>query len=259
VELFDTDADVIIIAGDTSNRPERTFAFLEMVADTYPTKHVIATFGNHEYYAGDFMDINYDVIRYIDKNERKNLHILHDTYVVIDDVAFFGSVFWTAFNLFDPISNRRSREDADKNFSDYYSIFYGIVKPKLEDLMDNPMLGVIPVRNPLTTKITMKAHDYAIKQIKGFIKHFEGKKRVVITHHSPSPKSIHPQYDGDLVNNCFHSNREDLMGTGIDIWVHGHTHHSYDYTIEDTRVICNPRGYGHENTYGFNDRLVVEI
>ena len=97
VELFDTDADVIIIAGDTSNRPERTFAFLEMVADTYPTKHVIATFGNHEYYAGDSMDINYDVIRYIDKNERKNLHILHDTYVVIDGVAFFGSVFWTAF------------------------------------------------------------------------------------------------------------------------------------------------------------------
>jgi Icc-related predicted phosphoesterase len=27
------------------------------------------------------------------------------------------------------------------------------------------------------------------------------------------------------------------------LWIHGHTHESFDYEIGKTRVICNPRGY----------------
>ena len=27
------------------------------------------------------------------------------------------------------------------------------------------------------------------------------------------------------------------------LWVHGHTHSSFDYNIHGTRVVCNPRGY----------------
>ena len=27
------------------------------------------------------------------------------------------------------------------------------------------------------------------------------------------------------------------------LWIHGHTHESFDYQIGKTRVVCNPRGY----------------
>jgi hypothetical protein len=29
----------------------------------------------------------------------------------------------------------------------------------------------------------------------------------------------------------------------IKVWVHGHMHDPFDYTLGETRVICNPRGY----------------
>jgi predicted phosphodiesterase len=44
MEMFDTDADVIIVAGDTSNDPKRTFAFLTMLANTNPFKEIVAIF-----------------------------------------------------------------------------------------------------------------------------------------------------------------------------------------------------------------------
>jgi hypothetical protein len=32
----------------------------------------------------------------------------------------------------------------------------------------------------------------------------------------------------------------------VRLWVHGHTHDSFDYTIKGTRVVCNPRGYARD-------------
>lgn len=29
----------------------------------------------------------------------------------------------------------------------------------------------------------------------------------------------------------------------IVLWVHGHTHETFDYEIGNTRIFCNPRGY----------------
>ena len=33
------------------------------------------------------------------------------------------------------------------------------------------------------------------------------------------------------------------IGIATWLWIHGHTHESFDYEIGKTRVICNPRGY----------------
>ena len=34
-----------------------------------------------------------------------------------------------------------------------------------------------------------------------------------------------------------------LDNENIKYWVHGHVHDDFDYTIGETRVACNPRGY----------------
>ena len=60
-------------------------------------------------------------------------------------------------------------------------------------------------------------------------------------------------------NPCFASRLDGLIeASGPALWVHGHTHTSFDYRIAGTRVVCNPKGYGTENT-AFDPGLVVEI
>ena len=86
-------------------------------------------------------------------------------------------------------------------------------------------------------------------------------KTVVITHHFPSPQSIHAKYAEDSLTPAFGSDLEVLLGEAYAaLWIHGHTHEAFDYEIKGTRVICNPRGYtGYEKGEFFRPDLVVEI
>ena len=48
----------------------------------------------------------------------------------------------------------------------------------------------------------------------------------------------------------------------MQLWVHGHTHDSFDYTVDGTRVVCNPRGYakaGVDENPRFDPDFIVEI
>lgn len=53
-----------------------------------------------------------------------------------------------------------------------------------------------------------------------------------------------------------------LDGERVQLWIHGHTHDSFDYRLNGTRVLCNPRGYArdgvNENAL-FDPQLVVEV
>ena len=35
----------------------------------------------------------------------------------------------------------------------------------------------------------------------------------------------------------------EIIDHGPNLWIHGHTHNSFDYTLGRTRVIVNPYGY----------------
>jgi len=65
---------------------------------------------------------------------------------------------------------------------------------------------------------------------------------VVVTHHGPHPGSIHPRFNGNVANPAFVSDLSSLMGRAA-LWIHGHTHASFDYEVAGTRVLANPRGY----------------
>jgi Icc-related predicted phosphoesterase len=65
---------------------------------------------------------------------------------------------------------------------------------------------------------------------------------VVVTHHCPSWNSVALRYQSDLLSACFSSRLESLLGASK-LWIHGHTHDSFDYVEKGTRVICNPKGY----------------
>jgi len=86
---------------------------------------------------------------------------------------------------------------------------------------------------------------------------------VVITHHAPSPQSIHPRFAESLLNLCFVSDAERLLdGSRAQLWIHGHTHDSFDYCVNGTRVVCNPRGYaknGVNENPRFDADFMVEV
>ena len=86
---------------------------------------------------------------------------------------------------------------------------------------------------------------------------------MVITHHAPSRQSIHPRYADSLLNACFVSDAEHVLGAArAQLWIHGHTHDSFDYAVHGTRVVCNPRGYAqagvNENPH-FDQDLIIEV
>ena len=61
-----------------------------------------------------------------------------------------------------------------------------------------------------------------------------------------SDLSVKPRYEHDYhMNGAYRSNLEDFIVARpqIKLWIHGHTHHEFDYMVGDTRVVCNPRGY----------------
>jgi Icc-related predicted phosphoesterase len=86
-------------------------------------------------------------------------------------------------------------------------------------------------------------------------KPFEG-KTMVITHHGPHPKSVHPRYSGDPLNAAFVSDLTPLVEQA-DLWIHGHVHDSFDYTVGKCRVVANPRGYARNRLYADGPEQIV--
>ena len=88
---------------------------------------------------------------------------------------------------------------------------------------------------------------------------------VVVTHMAPSARSIHPWYHDSALNPAYASNLDGLVeASGAALWLHGHTHTSFDYRIGKTRVVCNPRGYanlgdGRPENSAFDPNLLIEV
>jgi predicted phosphodiesterase len=84
---------------------------------------------------------------------------------------------------------------------------------------------------------------------------------VVVTHHLPSKTSIAPEYKDDPLNAYFFYDLEELIiERKPAVWIHGHTHTSFDYKIVTTRVVCNPFGYaGQGQNSEFDMDKTIEI
>lgn len=208
----DKDA-VLIVAGDINSKG-RTVSDLEAVADRW--RAVIAVLGNHDWWKLGIND------RHVFKSEVDNVHILMEDTVVIDDVTFCGTTLWfplkndvDGFYWSDTINDKRSIRGRDKK----HSISWQEVNEEYEKAIE----------------FIEDCHD-----IKG--------KKVLITHHAPSFKSISPSYAGSKSNMLYCTNIEPLLDQ-FEYVVHGHVHQCFDYYVNNTNVLCNPRAYGNENMY----------
>lgn len=227
--LSKSDADVICIAGDLGTGSRG----LDWIKNQ-TTKPVIYVFGNHEFYNHDI-----SLIKQLSINKPANVFILENKSIEINNVVFYGATLWTDFLLYGSENEKLCKQNALR-MNDYHCI-----KNRKSLLTAD-----------IVQKINLESVNWLVKESR---KKDKNKKSVIVTHHAPSTKSIHEKYKSDILNSSFSSNLDDLViMMDADVWIHGHTHTSFNYNIGKTNIICNPRGYPHEIT-GFNDNLIIEI
>lgn len=236
--LPETDADIVVLAGDIS-RPRQAIDWASRFE-----KPVLYVPGNHEFYGGTIKGTIEQLKRLA---EGTSIHILDNGEIVLHGARFLGSTLWTDFNLYGP---GEIREQSIKQALDFIRDFSRIQS----DAIPGTSLA------PPEFEALFAANRSWLKQ--KLDTPFQG-PTVVITHHAPSTKSIHPRFEGSLINTCFVSDSEYLMDAKRAVlWIHGHTHDSFDYQVAGTRVICNPRGYardGINENPAFDPSLVVEV
>jgi len=84
---------------------------------------------------------------------------------------------------------------------------------------------------------------------------------VVVTHHIPTYRGVHPDYEGSNLNYFFLCDMDNLIQQAQPkVWIYGHTHDSMDFTIGDTRLVCNPFGYlRRQENSGFEWKKVIQV
>lgn len=99
-----------------------------------------------------------------------------------------------------------------------------------------------------------------VQWLEQMLQKYKNNKIILITHHLPSLQLIAKQYQGNPINYAFASNLDKLFETNPNIIVccSGHTHTSFDITINKTRCLVNPRGYKKEKNNNGNDEETIE-
>jgi len=228
---------------DLSRKMQRVARFRDFLKRcSFQFPHVIYVAGNHEFYNGKF----YAGIDYLREECAKhpNIHFLECDTKVIDDVTFIGGTLWTDMNKADPLTMHA-----------------------IEGMMNDFRI----IRNDKRSYAAMSAQDVVLRHRKT-VQYFRSvlaeqhdRKFVVVGHHSPSFQSVHESYkDEQLMNGGYHSDLSEFIldHPQIKLWVHGHTHHPFDYMIGETRIVCNPRGYeneGYSEDSGWNPDIVLEV
>lgn len=187
-------------------------------------KQVIFVAGNHEFYSSS-PSFTYAKLA-VARATLKNLCWLECSSVTIDNVVFRGATLWFP----PPPKDAFKRGMNDFNCIDDFEPW-------------------VYERNAL-------AKHFFDRQLA------EGD--VVVTHHLPSRHSIDPKYDSSPLNCFFVSDVEaKIKERRPALWLHGHTHASCDYTLDTTRVVCNPHGYlgpsVDDRNPSFDPELTIEI
>lgn len=104
----DLEFDILVAAGDISDRPEQAIEFLKSVG-----KPVVYVLGNHDYWSknGD-IDMAERLAELKALAAGSNVHILENESVVIDDTRFLGCTLWTGYGA-NPTDSRIRKPNTD--------------------------------------------------------------------------------------------------------------------------------------------------
>ncbi|WP_436314138.1 hypothetical protein [Variovorax sp. LjRoot84] len=113
---------------------------------------------------------------------------------------------------------------------------------------------------PIDTLLIHRRHRAWLRQ--ELAEPFDG-PTVLVTHHAPHRQSLAPRFAEDWSSGGFVSELPPEFFQVPVLWVHEHTHDSFDYKVDGCRVVCNPRWYmnwhGEFENKDFDPGMVLEI
>lgn len=217
---------ILLLAGDIcdlSRKLTKYNAFFEDICDRF--EKVIWLMGNHEYYGSSIMIAIQKYRKHFEY--LKNLHITSKDVFEYDNCVIIAATLWTDLQKNDPLVKLIVRE----KMNDYHYIRTGSIgEPYLKKLHPNDTLSI---------------HTQHLNFIIENLIKYSDKRKVVLTHHAPCHLSIDDKFKGSDINGAYYTDLSDIIFKySPDIWIHGHMHDSFEYNVYNTRIICNPKGYG---------------
>jgi predicted phosphodiesterase len=227
--------DAVVIAGDICHGLDEAVWFI--AGEKLNAKPVVLVAGNHEFYGFDrhaeLKTGRAEAAKFL------NIHLLERDAVEICGVTFLGCTLWTDYRYAGVREQARAMYLAAQRLNDHRLITNG--------------------RGVWTPQDALEEHEASRAWLGRQLDRAGAATTVVVTHHAPSPGSVHERYREDLLTAAFTSDLGDLIGRAR-LWIHGHMHAPADYVQDGCRVLANPRGYvGIKEDSAFNAGLVVEV
>ena len=233
--------DVVILAGDIAVPASKVPFWACRSTNFGESTPVVFVPGNHEFYNGVMSNTLMELRR---ASAGTNFHTLDCGELVLGGVRFLGCTLWTDFAVHidtpeglqsDP---GRSAREAGQVLADFRAI----------RVLENSEAGTSngqrrSAQRPFTPQDSAALHHAHRAWLREKLQEpFEG-PTVVVTHHAPHRGSLAQQYAADWVSGAFVNELPLAFFEVPALWVHGHTHTSFDYRVDSCRVISNPRGY----------------
>jgi len=236
------DADVCIVAGDVSERLEDSVRWLaENFAVTMP---VLFVPGNHEFY--DRPLPMRSRLRDMFALYEPRVFVLDREVVELGGVRFAGATFWSDLDLYafgDEDRLEQTRQEVARHSADCSWI-------EMSELRRNRVMQPDDM---------IALHQRDREWLDGVLASPFPGPTVVVTHHAPHHQSVADPNAGLLDTAAYASDQTALIEHHRPaLWIHGHTHHSCDYSIGPTRVFSNQLGQNGEST-GAHLARVIEV
>lgn len=226
-------ADIAVFAGDV-HRGVRGITWLR---SHFPKIPVIYVPGNHEYYRNAMGTL---LNKLNNAATGSNIRVLDNESFIIGKVRFLGATLWSNFEI-----------------TGTNPAFAGTASEQV--MNDFRLIRVAPSYRRFRSKDAYLLHRKTMHWLRSEVAE-STLQTVIITHHAPSATSLPNDFRSNIVSSAYATNLDEFIKhSNINLWVHGHIHTSQDYTIGQTRIICNPRGYPDDRNPSFNPTLLVEL
>lgn len=171
LDIDTTGVDVIVLAGDI-HLGKRGMPWIEAQSRGLP---VIYVPGNHEFYKGEHSRVLRDLRAACAATS--NVHLLDIDKITIGNVEFLGATLWTDFALYGSTEQdvRAAESYATRGMTD----FTGAIRFETRGLF-----------RKLQPRDTRQMHIAARQWLSNELTVPSQRKRVVVTHHAPSARSV---------------------------------------------------------------------
>jgi predicted phosphohydrolase len=212
--------DILILAGDIMELCEEQFALpmVDQWADQFEHTYLIP--GNHEFYKGFDIKTTLSNFRY---SLRPNVTYVNNAVINIADVDFIFTTLWSK------VGNLTA--EIKRCFHDF----------------DHCMFDA----KPLSLETYNVAHQICLEFLSKSLAATSDKK-VVVTHHLPSPKCLSNDFKYHHLYELFLTDLTDLVSSShAAYWLFGHSHsNAAPIKIGQTHLLSNTLGYENLDEFG---------